>query len=200
MAVTVDDALLETDKLGLSTLGDVLSHVIADDRLVVQILIDGDEPDLSRLDSLRATSLSGCTVYIETARPIHLAREALAGVHDGFTLADQLRQESAELFRTGDTAGGLQKLAGCFTHWQATHDSVGKVARLLRVDLQLVRTSSGKNVTELIGAFASQLRLLKDALEARDYVLCCDVLTYDMETLASDWHEAIAALRRTAGC
>ena len=47
MSVTVDDELLPADEMGLQTVGQVLAHLQKENRLVVQVLIDGHEPDLA---------------------------------------------------------------------------------------------------------------------------------------------------------
>src|ERR1700722_14470369 len=46
MSVTVDQELLAAEELGLATVGQVLAHLQSDDRLVVNLLIDGQQPDL----------------------------------------------------------------------------------------------------------------------------------------------------------
>jgi hypothetical protein len=47
MSVTVDHQPLATETLGLKTVGQVLAHLQRQDRLVVHVLIDGQEPNLS---------------------------------------------------------------------------------------------------------------------------------------------------------
>ena len=44
MSVTVDHQPLQAEKLGLRTVGQVLAHLQKDNRLVVHVLIDGQEP------------------------------------------------------------------------------------------------------------------------------------------------------------
>jgi hypothetical protein len=199
MSVMVDDSPLSIRELGLNTVGDVLTHVASDDRLIVQVLIDGTVPDLSQLDRVKQTRLDDCTLFVETARPRVIAHEALDVVEESLAQAEKLRTESAELFRTGDAAGAMQKLSGCFGIWNNAQDSLGKVAKLLRIDLARVEAGKGMTAKGVVEAFAGHLRQLRDALEARDYVLCCDVLTYEMETVAQDWQATIKALRKIVG-
>lgn len=199
MSVTVDDLPLETERLGLATVGDVLTHVAGDDRLVVQVLLDGSEPDLAEIEGLRSTRLEGRVLFVETARPGNIACEALDAVDDSLAEADEARVAAAEHFRSGEASTAMQKLSSCFPVWINAQESIGKVAKLLRADLALLKLDDGRPVAEVIGAFAGALRQLKEALEARDYVLCCDVLTYDMGPVADDWRAATAALRRVAG-
>lgn len=193
MGVTVDDVSLEVDRLGLSTVGEVLSHVARGNRLVVQLLLDGSEPDLGRIDVLRSETLSGRTLFIETVQPLDIARDVLESVGESMREADALRIDAAEQFRAGQASAALQKLSGCFALWINGQDSIGKVAKLLKLDLTRVQVDT-RSAEELLAGFAGQLRQLRDALEARDHVLCCDVLTYDMESARQDWEALVEAL------
>ena len=69
MSVTVDDVSIPAEKLGLRTVGQLLSHLQRDNRLIVHVLIDGEEPDLARLPALRQSLLNGHTLFIETTEP-----------------------------------------------------------------------------------------------------------------------------------
>lgn len=69
MSVTVDHESLAAESLGLTTIGHVLSHLQRDNRLVINLLIDGQKPDLGRLGQIRAAPLDGHTLFIETAEP-----------------------------------------------------------------------------------------------------------------------------------
>ena len=53
MSVTIDHELLDVDQMGLSTVGQVLSHLHRDNRLVTNLLIDGESPDLSAMGVVR---------------------------------------------------------------------------------------------------------------------------------------------------
>ena len=78
MSVTVDDQAVPAEQLGITTLGQLLTHVQRDNRIVVHVLIDGEEPDLSHLPKLRQSALQGHTLFIETTEPKAMALEVLA--------------------------------------------------------------------------------------------------------------------------
>lgn len=197
MGVTVDDVSLEVERLGLSTVGEVLSHVARGNRLVVQLLLDGSEPDLGEMDTLRSRNLKGCSLFIETVQPLEIARDVLESVKAGIVESDGLRVDAAERFRNGDASGALQKLSGCFATWINAQESVGKVAKLLRLELTRVVVDE-RTAEQVLAEFAGNLRQLRDGLEARDHVLCCDVLTYDMEKVREDWELLVGALMEKA--
>src|SRR5437762_10167804 len=85
MSVTIDREPLAVRELGLSTLGQVLAHVSREDRLVVQVLIDGQEPDIEQFGTVRATPIDGRTIFIETANSAELAISVLDEVVDQLT-------------------------------------------------------------------------------------------------------------------
>lgn len=199
MSITIDDATLDAPGLGLNTVGEVLSHVARGNRLVVQLLIDGSEPDLARMEDLRARSVKDCSLFIETVQPQAICCDVLDGIDDAMAEANTHRETAASLFREGKPSEALQKLAACFATWQHAQESLAKVAKLLRADLSRVRMTSGQTVEELLTTFAADLRQLRDGLETRDHTLCCDVLTYDMEHTTDGWTQATTALRALAG-
>src|SRR3954447_25551711 len=99
MAVMVDKQPLSTDSLGLKTVGQVLSHLQKDNRLVVHVLIDGQEPDLDRIAAICSKPLVGHTLFIETAEPKRLALEVLAEVEKQLDEADRLKNDSVQLLQ-----------------------------------------------------------------------------------------------------
>jgi len=55
-------ASLHAETLGLKTIGQVLSHLQQQDRLVINVLIDGQEPDLNQLGNIKQSTITGRTV------------------------------------------------------------------------------------------------------------------------------------------
>lgn len=206
MCVTVDYEQLPADSLGLRTVGHVLSHLQRGNRLVVNLLIDGQSPDLDRMGSVRQSPLDGHTLFIETAEPREMALDVLAEVEAQLAEADRLKSEAVALLqRNGSAAGAgagaskaMEKLSGCFSTWHHAQESVLKTAQLLRIDLQRVEVS-GRTLTDVADEFSSQLREIKAALEARDFVALADILTYEMTETTAHWRAALGAMREVIG-
>lgn len=196
MSVTVDRQPLPAEELGLQTLGQLIAHIQKDNRLVVHVLVDGEEPDLSQMGSVRKLSLSQHTLFVETADPRELAMQALGEVEAQLGEADRLRTEASDLIVKSQNQKAMEKLSGCFSTWQHAQESVLKTAQLLRLDLGTVR-AAGRPLTEMVTAFAEQLRQIKAALENRDFVLLNDILTYEAAETNSHWLAAVSALRAT---
>jgi hypothetical protein len=196
MSVTVDRQTLATQEMGLHTLGQLIAHLQKDNRLVVHVLVDGEEPDLSQMGSVRKIPLDQHTLFIETADPRELAAQALSEVDAQLEEADQIRQDASDLIAQNQNQKAMEKLSRCFTMWQNAQESVLKTAQLLRLDLSNVRIGGGdRPLTQMIAEFADQLRQIKSALENRDFVLLNDILTYEAAESTSRWRGAVQSLR-----
>ena len=193
-SITVDHQPLSAEQLGLKTVGQLLAHVQRENRLVVHVLIDGEEPDLNRLNAVQQSLLRGHTLYIETAEPRQMALEVLDEVEWQLDEADHLRAEAVELLLSNQTIKAMEKLQRCFTTWQHAEESVLKTAQLLRIDLDGVRVGE-QSFRTVLGEFAEQLRAIRNALENRDFVALSDVLSYECGRMSEQWIAAIGAMR-----
>jgi len=198
MSVTVDRQPLAAEEMGLQTLGQLIAHLQKDNRLVVHVLVDGEEPDLSQMGSVRKIALNQHTLFVETADPCQLAIQALTEVEAQLDEADRLRGEASDLIVQSQHQKAMERLSGCFSTWQHAQESVLKTAQLLRLDLEAVE-SEGQPLTETVRQFAEQLRQIKSALENRDFVLLNDILTYEAVQTTARWRGAVAAMRMAVG-
>jgi hypothetical protein len=194
MSVTIDHEMLSTNDLGLTTIGHVLSHVHTRNRLVVNLLIDGEEPDLDRMGEVRRVPLNGHTLFIETAEPREMAMDVLEEVEQQLDEADRLKGEAVDLLQRNAAVRAMERLSGCFSTWQNAQESLAKTAHLLRIDLSLI-TIDGHTLAHVLGEFCGQLREVKQAMENRDFVTLADVLTYEMTQTSRHWRDAIVAMR-----
>jgi hypothetical protein len=194
MSVIVDDQLLAAEFLGLKTVGQVLSHLKSDNRLVVHVLIDGKEPDLKRIRAIKKVPLSTHSVSIETADPKKMARQFLDEVEAQLTEADRLKRESTLLLDRNQYAPAMEKLGGCFKTWQHAQDAFLKTAQLLRVAPESIKVH-GRELTELLADFTNQLRAIRAALEGRDFATLGDLLANKMSRVVQQWRDAIRSFR-----
>jgi hypothetical protein len=194
MSVTVDDRPLAAENLGLKTVGQVLSHLKRDNRLIVHVLIDGKEPDLRRFRTIKKYPLSAHTVFIETADPKQMARQFLDEVEAQLTEAERLKSESSKLLGRKQFAPAMEKLGGCFKTWQHAQDSLLKTAQLLRVDPESIKVH-GRALTDLIADFTGHVRQIRAALEGRDFATLSDLLADKMSRVVQQWRDAIRCFR-----
>ena len=198
MPVTVDHSPLRAEELGLRTIGQVLSHLQRERRLVVHVLIDGMEPDLKRMADVRKSPLNGHHVFIETADPREMALEVLRQVESQLGEADRIKSEAAKLLQTNQHSKAMEKLSGCFTIWLHAQESISGTAQLLKVNLDQIIVQ-GRPLTDLIAQFREQLKQIRSSLENRDFVTLTDVLIYETEQTSIEWREAIKAMRQLVG-
>jgi hypothetical protein len=194
MSVTVDQEPLAAEALGLTTVGEVLAHLRRDNRLITNLLIDGREPDLNRIGTVRQSPLTGHIVYIETAEPRQMALEVIEAVETQLQEADRLKSDAVEMLQRNQPVRAMEKLSGCFTTWQTAQESIRKISQLLRIDLDAVRVA-GRSLSSLMQDFAGQLRQIRSSLEQRDFVTLSDILTYEATETNSLWGMALGAVR-----
>jgi hypothetical protein len=194
MSVTVDFAPLAAEELGLSTVGQVLTHLQKENRLVVRVLVDGREPDLHKLCDLRKSVLKDHTIFIETTDPAAMAREIFQEIDAQLGEADRLKTEAADLLQKNQNVRAMEKLSGFFSTWQNARQSVVSLAQLFKVNLDEIKIS-GQTFAALIGELADRLRDIKFALENRDFVMLSDLLLYETSQTSSQWRGALGAMR-----
>jgi hypothetical protein len=193
MSVVVDDETLEAESLGLRTVGQVLDHVRQGNRLVVQLLVDGQAPDLKRMGSVQAQELGDHIVFIETADQREFARQTLQQASEKLEFADEMRLETAELLRSNDWTAAMTKLSGCLVIWQQVRQTVVQVAALFRLNLEELAVS-GDQPKDVLATFAEQLRAIKAAIEIGDITNLTDLLTYEIEQTTSQWRSILDGL------
>jgi len=194
MSVTVDREPLPADRLGLKTVGQVLKHLRNRSRIVVQVLIDGKEPNIDRLGSIKKALVAQHTVFIKTADPRQLAKSVLAEIESQLDEVDRLKSESASLLRRKQFAPAIEKLGGCFNTWQHAQQSILKIAKLLGLDLRQIGAAD-RTLTELIEDCSTQLGVIRSALEARDFATLNDLLVDGMTERCHQWRDAIRSLQ-----
>jgi hypothetical protein len=197
MSVTVDHEMLAAEELGFSTVGHVLSHVQTDNRLVVNLLIDGEQPDLSEMRGLRKSPLRGKVVYIETARPGEMALDVLDDVQEQLIDAEKFKNEAAELLQQNQLAKAMEKLGIYFSTWQTAQESVLKTSQLLRLDLEALKVDS-QSIAEILADFTAQLRQTRQTLMDRDFVSLTDQLLYETSNTCDKWIRVLDAIRTFA--
>ena len=195
MSVTIDHEPLPVRELGLQTVGQVLAHVARDNRLVVQVLIDGQAPDIDQIGSVRATPIDGRTIFIETANSAELAQSVLEEVVTQLTSAEQSKQQAADLLQQGQTSKALCELGLCIRAWQHAQQCVVKVLELLRVDPAEVIVAN-QPLAQCLANFSLQLRQIKSSLEQRDFVSLGDTLQYETSDTTQSWLSCIDAVKR----
>lgn len=194
MSVKVDDQIMPAEELGLKTVGQVLSRLKRDNRLIINVTIDGQQPDPLRIRAIKKYPVAQHTVYIETADPRQMAREVLDEVEAQLSEAERLKTETTRLLNSQQFAPAIERLGGCFKMWQHAQESLLKTAQLLRVEPERIKVH-GRALTELLAEFTTHLRQVRSALDVRDFATLGELLTNKMTRAVEQWRDAIRSFR-----
>jgi hypothetical protein len=192
LSVTVDHEHLDFRELGIRTIGQLLAHLQRESRLVTQVLIDGEEAT----NGFRSLPIEGRTIFIETADPRELALEVLDETASRIQQSEAMKLEAAELLQRNQNNKAFENLSFCIRAWHDGQDALLKTAELLRIDLTTVAVEE-QPFEELLADFTRDLKLIRAALDQRDFVLLGDVLLYETADMTGKWLAAINALRDT---
>jgi hypothetical protein len=193
MPLVIDHQVVDRD--APATIGEVLARLQKQNRLVVHLLIDGEEPDFQTAGNWRGASTANHTVFVETTEPQTMARDVLEEVEHFITAADDLGRAAAGHLQAGQHNKAMEGLSACFKRWHHVQEAVLKTSQLLRMDLNRVLLEDGRPLSNFLGIFGVQLRSIRDALEMRDYVTLADVLSYELPESVETWKNAINAIR-----
>ena len=197
MSVTIDHESLASETLGFETLGQVLLHAQREDRLVVNLLIDGEQPDLSEMSSLRKFPLLGKTVYIETAKPAEMALDVLDDLQAQLIESEQNKSKAADLLQHNQLPAAMEQLGIYFSTWQAAQEAVVRTSQLLKLDLESLHVDS-ESVSQILEEFSATLRQTRQTLVDRDYVALTDQLLYETDATCDRWISVLDAIRPVA--
>jgi hypothetical protein len=193
MPVSIDNAILNTQQLGLATVGAVLDHVARQGRVAVSMTVDRAEPDYANTDALRAIATEGHLVQLETADPREMAMDALVAMESALGEADASKDKAADLLQRNQTQAALVQLSACLGVWQQAQQCVAQSAQLVGINLDEIRVD-GEDLQAVVSRFAAQLREIRRALEDQDYVALGDVLNYELGETGRQWRSAIVSL------
>ena len=197
MDVRIDGVPLTDLPAEITTLGQVAAHArgtIPRQNLLVSIQIDGRavEPDELEAALVRPVE-QGQRVDFETSVTADAVLKVLTGADELFAETEQIQEQTIDLLRQGQTSKAREHMAHCFNVWQQTQSSVAQVCTLLDVDLETLEVG-GDKFSEIITRLRDNLQEIKEALEARDFVLLADVLEYELKETTTKFRGVIGAL------
>lgn len=202
MEIRLDDKLLErtiADGDLLETLiADVNRSVAQDRRTVTAVICDGNEMDAEALSAALKEPLGNFQRVDLRSQPAStVAAEVLAQAAALFEETEKDQPAIVQLLGEGNTVRGMELLAGSFRLWQQAHEAVIHAIRLSGVNLDEVRIAETPAL-EVIDGLRDKLAQIKEALEARDYVMLADILQYELSDTIQNWKSLIARLRGIA--
>jgi hypothetical protein len=192
------EVLLPADATLGAALLTVQDQKINEDEVISQIVIDGEPLTGELLNQWKNRPIGDFgETRIEAPRRRDYTLASLKTLSEALAESVSQRQEISDLISRGQSGPALQKLGGYLRFWEATQQSLGCAARLLKADLQrfeYFEAGQAKTAEETIGNLTQQLREMKTALAAGDLVLLGDILDYEFGTITSTWQNLIEQL------
>jgi hypothetical protein len=197
--VMIDDQVYEPQVNPSQPLADLVQEVRErrsdTGRIVVGICCDGRDITGDTFDQDMARPLrSYQQVDLHTDHPRHLVEEAMAQAEQMLADADRDRSQVVESLTAGKTAEGIETLGGCMQAWHQVHHGIINALALLNIKPEELSVG-GRSLPEALQGLRHQLAQLKEALEARDYVLLADTLQYEFDAVRESWSAVVEAIR-----
>ncbi len=202
MEVFVDDNQVDADGLSAGTVEEALRHlqstVCPPDYMVIGLQCDGSEvPAGAMAETLQkpASSFDKLEVFTCTkdALVVDAMTQALACLDD----TEEACGRAAQFLTEGATTKATETLGECLRTWMQIHEAMGKSIEMLQIDVEQA-TVNDKRLIELIVKPKETLLQVKEALQARDYVLLADILQYEFPEVLEQWRALLGKLKREA--
>lgn len=197
MLVTLDGRRLDDRFSPAAALHELIDQVRAahlPDRLVVGVAINGRELiDEELRAQLAAPIEAGAQIDLESGDARQVAADALRDAAAQLDAAADEQVSIADTLQAGSTADAVQQFSAVLGTWHGCRQTLTESAALLRIRLEHTNVggrSIGLHLVELVG----RLRELRDAFDARDFVLLADLLRHEMPGLCRTWAERLREL------
>ena len=190
MIVTLDGRRLSLDLAGPATLRAILDRVKAahlESRLVVEVSVNG-RPIINDalLDGLDQPAADTDQIDLGSAEPASLVNAALAEMVEQMDLAGAAHRDVAAALQAGRTGEAVGQFGRLLSIWQNSRTTIVECSRLMEQDWSN-REIDGRTLTAHLNDLTARLREVRDAFEARDYVLLGDLLQYEMPDVCATW-------------
>jgi hypothetical protein len=136
-------------------------------------------------------------VEVLTGTQPQLVREAMAQAQEALGATEAELGAIADQLIEGRIIESVQRLADSLAIWQQIHDAVSKSIQMLDLDPQLIIVED-QSLVEAIRGPKGMLLQVKEALEAKDYVMLADVLQYEFEPAVNTWQAILTEIQRLA--
>lgn len=194
MIVTLDGKKLDqsfSEQTSLRSLVDAVREGLPEDRMIVALSLNGQEmPEGDLEQCLRALAQPNDQIDLESADKWELSASALRSVADELENAAEKQSAIAEKLTSGDSSEAIREVGEFVLLWQTCQKTVIQCCDVARTNLT-ERDFDGRPVSDHLSDLADRLREIRDALEARDYVLLADVVRYEIPNLCTLWRDIL---------
>lgn len=197
MIVTLDGRRLThsfSPECTLQSLVDKIRHDHLGRRIVVEVALDG-QPLIDPALSQRLPQPLGPIGQIDLASgdARELVAAALRETAEQLDLAAGAHVEIAGDIQAGRSADAIRQYSELLPLWHACRSSVQNAGAILGMDFTDFR-HAGRTLLQWFEELAARLREVRDAFEARDYVMLSDALKYEMPEVCRSWQALLSEL------
>lgn len=190
MIVTLDGRRLPLDLAGPATLRTILDSVKAahlEARLVVEVSVNG-RPLINDalLECLDQPAADGDQIDLGSAETASLVSAALDEMVEQMDLGGAAHRDVAAALQAGRTSEAVGQFGQLLSIWQNSRTTIVECSQLMEQDWS-DREIGGQTLAAHLNELTSRLREVRDAFEARDYVLLGDLLQYEMPDVCATW-------------
>jgi hypothetical protein len=195
MRLYLDETPLDVTPAADASLNDVLALVnqrlTGQRRVVIALGCEGREVPAGELQQvLERPAAQFNRVDIRTEPQSVVAGLLLDQAYGIFGETEEHLETINGLLAEGQTARGMELLAGDFRLWQQAHEAVIQAVRLGEVPIDDVHVGELTS-TSIIQLLRDKLVQIKESLEARDFVMLGDILQYEIGETITKWKQLI---------
>jgi len=197
--VYVDDKPYEPSGADTQSLSDLINEVRrsleSEGRMVVAIRCDGVDITGGDFEKAMVNSTGDygrIDLYTGSARD--LVEDALDQADSLLAGSDGDRQAVVDGLGAGKTSEAIVALSRCMQVWHQVHQGIANSLAILDIDPADLKVHD-VTIPDLLQTTRDRLFQLKDAIEARDYVLLSDTLQYEFDDVIGAWKATITAIR-----
>jgi len=202
MRVTLDGEPVAHEAQSGETLSALLAAIAsrqASDRRLVSVRVNGQLLQDEELSRRLAQPVAGDdTIELGSADARGVVADALREAALHLSESQLARDDLVDLLTSGRMSEAAPRLAEALACWQVCQRTLVEASAFLGRDLTSW-AHEDRALGERLRGLADKLRELRDAVEARDWVLVTDLVQYEMSDLASAWRGALTSLADTLG-
>jgi hypothetical protein len=168
------------------------------DHIIMSLRCDGLQVQAQEMESkLKRPVGDFRRVEVLTGTQPQLVREAMVQAQEALGATEAELGAIADQLIEGKIIESVQRLADSLAIWQQIHDAVSKSIQMLDLDPQSIIVED-QSLVEAIRGPKGMLLQVKEALEAKDYVMLADVLQYEFEPAVNTWQAILTEIQRLA--
>lgn len=194
MQIYVDDKMVEVDGGTLDEILDIAQSMSEnEDRIVVEVIVDGEGLDQDALEALLDQKMTASEIRLMTADPKELAVTALGDTQGMLRETQRVQGEIATLLQTDDASRAFASMQEVLGAWSAAQEAVTNASDLMEMNLDELNVGDTRAI-DIIHQLGNQLTEMHQLLNDQDHVGLSDMLGFELKDTADAWIEMIEAL------